>query len=154
MSTPFLAVSRQTYHRGRVARIALLAAGAAVAWAVLRWRPFRVEVAGSSMVPALQPGDWAVGVRGGPIRTGDVVVVRHPGRADREMVKRVTGVPGEGVHPGRTLGADEWFVVGDNAEASTDSRALGPVPRAAIVGRVRLVYWPPDRWGRPHRAPK
>ena len=133
-------------------RIALLAAGAAAAWAALRWRPFRVEVAGSSMAPALHPGDWALAVRGGPIRKGDVVVVRHPDRPGREMVKRVTGTPGEEVHPGRTLGRDEWFVVGDNAEASTDSRTLGPVPRSAIVGRVRFVYWPPDRWGSPDRT--
>jgi nickel-type superoxide dismutase maturation protease len=104
------------------------------------------------MAPTLQPGDWVVAVRPTPIRKGDIVVVRHPDLPEREIVKRVTGVPGEEAHPGRTLRPDEWFVTGDNADASTDSRTLGPVPTSAIVGRVLFVYWPKDRWGSPDRA--
>jgi nickel-type superoxide dismutase maturation protease len=126
--------------------IALLAAGLA-AWAFVRWRPFRVEIAGSSMAPRLLPGDWAVGTSSGGIVRGDVVVVKHPARPDLEMVKRITGVPADEVHPGRDLGPDEWFVAGDHPEASTDSRTFGPVSRGAIVGRVRFVYWPPARMG-------
>jgi hypothetical protein len=63
-----------------------------------------------------------------------------------EMVKRITAGPGDQV-AGRVLGHDDWFVSGDNAEWSTDSRTLGPVPRTAIVGRVRYVYWPPGHAG-------
>ena len=66
------------------------------------------------------------------------------------MVKRITAGPGDDV-AGRVLRIDEWFVAGDNAEWSTDSRRFGPVPRAAIVGRVRYVYWPPGRAGRIRR---
>src|SRR5438105_1454709 len=113
MSAPFLADSRQTYHRRRVRRIALLAAGAVVACAMLEWRPSRVAIQGGSMAPTLLAGDWALATRAGAIRRGDVVVVVHPLRPEREMVKRVTGVPGDHVAPGRVLGPDEWFVAGD-----------------------------------------
>ena len=35
-----------------------------------------------------------------------------------------------------TLAADEFFVLGDNRDSSSDSRYWGAVPRANIVGRV------------------
>jgi type IV secretory pathway protease TraF len=38
------------------------------------------------------------------------------------------------------LGHDEWYVVGDNLNESTDSRQLGPVKTGDIVGRVWLRY--------------
>jgi signal peptidase I len=43
------------------------------------------------------------------------------------------------------LGADEYFVLGDNAPMSADSRVYGPVRRDAIVGVMTLTYWPPSR---------
>ena len=45
-----------------------------------------------------------------------------------------------------TLGADEYFVLGDNSNRSSDSRDFGPVPRKNIVGIADLIYWPPARW--------
>ena len=128
-------------------RFTLLAVGAVVGWALVEWRPFRVEVSGASMAPALLAGDWVLAARAGTIRRGDVVVLVHPLRPRREMVKRVTGVPGDELAPDRRLGPDEWFVAGDNPGASTDSRELGPVPSSAISGRVLFVYWPPERAG-------
>ena len=107
---------------------------------VVKWRPFRVEVRGDSMSPALHAGEWAVAVRG-PARRGAVVVVEHPTRPGFDMVKRLRGFPGDSVG-GRILDADEWWVEGANEGASIDSRTLGPVPRAAIKGRVVAVYAP------------
>jgi len=46
-----------------------------------------------------------------------------------------------------TLGADEYFVSGDNREHSSDSRAWGPIGRSDIVGRVFFRYWPPQKAG-------
>jgi hypothetical protein len=74
-----------------------------------------------------------------------VVVVEHPDRPGYEMVKRVVAVPGDLAPDGRVLDADAFWVEGDSPDASTDSRTFGPVPRSKLGGRVRLVYWPPDR---------
>ena len=102
------------------------------------------------MAPRLRPGDWAIATAPGRLRPGDVVVVRHPGRHGMEMVKRIAAGPGDEV-AGHVLGHHEWFVAGDNPAWSTDSRTFGPVSRAAIVGRIRCVYWPPGRAGRVRR---
>jgi type IV secretory pathway protease TraF len=96
------------------------------------------------MVPTLLPGDQALAVSGRHASRGDVVVVEHPGRPGYEMVKRVTALPGESVEE-RTLDEDEYWVEGDRADASSDSRHFGPVRRAHLKARVVLVYWPKER---------
>ena len=65
---------------------------------------------------------------------GDVVVVRDPERTGKHLLKRVAVGP-EGAN-------DPWavWVVGDNAEASRDSRAFGAVSTEEIVGKAMLKY--------------
>ena len=41
-----------------------------------------------------------------------------------------------------TLGADEYFVLGDNTRNSRDSRYWGAVPKANILGKATRIYWP------------
>jgi len=109
-----------------------------------RYHPFRrVEVVGSSMVPALLPGDRLVVVRlpwRSPFRPGpgQVVALRDPRRPDRILIKRVRSVD-----PG--LGTLE--VEGDSRQFSTDSRTFGPVSRTAVIGTAVYRYAPSGRNG-------
>jgi len=96
------------------------------------------------MAPTLAPGDWALAVAPRTFERGDVVVVEHPGRPGYEMVKRLTGVPGD-VMDGRRLGPDGFWVEGDHEPASTDSRHFGPVRAVALKAKVLFVYGPGDR---------
>jgi signal peptidase I len=145
----------QRYHgeperRPGVGPWAVAVTAALGAWLALR--PFRVAVEGESMTPTLRPGDWVVAIRPRRVRRGDVVVVEDPRTPGFELVKRVVAVPGDwlevadhheqGDAAGLVLGPDEYWVLGDAPDQSTDSRTFGPVTRAAIRGVVRLRYWP------------
>jgi nickel-type superoxide dismutase maturation protease len=100
-------------------------------------RPRRVQVTGPSMEPTLHAGDRLLVGRTGPSKVGDVVALRDPSSPRHIIVKRITAV--------RRV---EVLVLGDNAEASVDSRSFGPVPKSALLGKVLRRYAPPDRAGR------
>lgn len=113
-------------------------------WAVLRYRPSRVAIEGPSMAPTLLPGDQVLVVTPRSYRTGDVVVVEHPGRPGYEMVKRLQGLPGDRIGE-RVLAPDEYWIEGDFDPASTDSRQFGPVTGAELKAKVVVIYLPIDR---------
>jgi nickel-type superoxide dismutase maturation protease len=120
------------------ARVALGLAGAVsllLALGVLLVRPRRLAVEGYSMAPTLLPGDRLLAVRASRIGIGDLVVVRDPRDQARLLVKRVASF-----EPGGRMS-----LIGDNPEASTDSRTFGTVGRAEVVGKVARRYWPPHR---------
>lgn len=83
------------------------------------------RVTGESMLPSLHPGRIVVGIRPGMIRQGDIVIVSHEGL---EKIKRVQQINGLKV-----------YIVGDNPDASTDSRHFGWIRRDQVVARV---VWP------------
>ena len=139
-------VGTQTYHGSAERRpaafplVALVVLGAWVAGALAGawawWRPFRVTVAGGSMRPTFEPGDWLVATRRGRVRVGSIVVIEHPGRPGFELVKRVAHARDGASEPA----PGELWVVGDDPDASTDSRAFGPIRRDAVRGVVRFRY--------------
>jgi type IV secretory pathway protease TraF len=92
------------------------------------------------MAPTLLPG---ARVRISPLpylrqapQRGDVVLIKAPEAANRYDLKRVAAVPGDNVDG--ILGAEDYFVVGDNRAESRDSRAYGPVKISAILGKADL----------------
>jgi nickel-type superoxide dismutase maturation protease len=89
---------------------------------------FTALVQGPSMVPTLRHGDALLVRRGGRVRPGDVVVARFRSRPDLLVVKRAVR-PDDG----------GWWVRGDNALVTDDSRRYGV---ADPIGRVVLRYWP------------
>jgi signal peptidase I len=107
----------------------------------------RFVVEGRSMLRAYSPGDRLVveglSYRFRAPRIGEVVVVRQPGAEGRLDLKRIAAGPGAEVTVRGApdfLGKDEWYVLGDNLDESTDSRELGPVRTADIGGRVWFRY--------------
>jgi nickel-type superoxide dismutase maturation protease len=102
-------------------------------------RVLRITVEGSSMEPALAPGDRVLVVTTRAVRVGDIVAVPDPRDGRRLLVKRVISI-------------DHWHrlisVEGDNRGESTDSREFGPVLSDDIVGRVVYRYAPSSRAGR------
>ncbi len=94
---------------------------------------FTALVREPSMVPTLRDGDAILVRRTGRARPGQVVVVTFPNEPGL-FVKRAVRQEGDG-----------WWVEGDNADVSTDSRRYGP---ATVVGRVVLRWWPRFTWVR------
>jgi signal peptidase I len=109
----------------------------------------------------------------GPQR-GDVIIFNPPFDSQFPFIKRVIGLPGEIVEikdgkvsingttleedeyiaaqPNYTMSAtqvpeNEYFVLGDNRNNSTDSSQGWTVPRNNIIGRAWFVYWPPSKLG-------
>jgi signal peptidase I len=133
---------------GRLTGAAGLLGAALLVLAARRARLEPMLVQGESMLPTLRPGQRiAVGPLRRPPARGDLVVLREPA-GGLEVVKRVVGLPGERVRLADgfqvALGPGKYLVLGDNRAASTDGRAFGPVTTAAMVGRVRFAYWPPQ----------
>ncbi len=48
----------------------------------------------------------------------------------------------------QTVGPEEYFVLGDHRNSSSDSRAWGDVPAKLVYGKAVFVYWPLDKMGR------
>jgi signal peptidase I len=127
----------------------LVPAVALVAWLILlRSRFLVVTVHGVSMEPTYRSGDRLLVRRAklNRVRTGQVVVVQVDATTPDDptggrLVKRAVAVPGDPVPPqipvpGPRVPVDSLLVLGDNPARSNDSRRLGYLPAAALIGVV------------------
>lgn len=114
---------------------------------VLRRRLLIVTVEGVSMEPTHRPGDRLLVRRAtlAGVRRGAVVVVTAPSGAPPTdpplMVKRAVALPGDAVPagipvPDAMVPSGHLVVLGDNAAQSADSRTMGFLPAAAVIGVV------------------
>ena len=50
--------------------------------------------------------------------------------------------------PKQTVPEGYCFVLGDNRNRSMDSRGVGVIPLAEIIGSVQYIFWPAESWSR------
>lgn len=162
---------RKEYSRVmRTTVFALLVVTAAAAIVAVLMFPV-LQIKGMGMSNTLNSGDVVVAMGCGEYARGDVIAFYFD---DTLLVKRVVAVGGDTVDKddegnvlvngtlldepyavGKKDGgwdislpyqvpAEELFVLGDNREASTDSRtaAMGTVEQDAVVGKLLLRVWP------------
>lgn len=138
-------------------------------------QPHRVK--GESMTPNFEDGELIltekVSYRFSAPKRGDVIVFKAPGTNKLDYIKRIIGLPGDHLvidngsiyineqklkekyetqatqsEINLVVGEGQYFVLGDNRSASSDSRVFGPIDRSAIEGRAWVVYWPIIKYGK------
>ena len=145
--------------------IVMLMAIAAMAAVQITLRP--IIVTGDSMTPAYKNGEFILTKRIKSLTDidyGTVIVFKDVASGNKLYIKRVEGLPGDDIRiedgylirngevideglpliensglaaEGIMIPEDSVFVLGDNRNASTDSRETGPISMSDIKGTVR-----------------
>ena len=130
-------------------------------------------VPSGSMAPTVVAGDriFVETERRSAPKRGEIWLFGVPGPANH--IKRVVGLPGDSIEvaggrvlidgraldepylagpmnyvvPPVRLKTGQYFMLGDNRNASNDSHLSGPVPEDRLIGRVEFRPWPPGRIG-------
>ncbi|MCQ4863210.1 signal peptidase I [Pseudoflavonifractor phocaeensis] len=167
---------KSRYSRTLRSTIAILVVVAAVAVLVATlWMPV-LRIYGSSMAPTLNDGQIVISLKTIDFKTGDIAAFYY---GNKLLIKRyIAGasdwvyIDEDGTVSVNSIELDEpylaekalgqtnidmpyqvpdkrYFLMGDNREASVDSRntAVGCVSEEQIVGKVVFCIWPIDRFG-------
>jgi signal peptidase I len=148
---------------------------AVAVFALLRLTVQSYTVVMSSMEPNFQEGECImvnkVCYRSSGPQRGEVIIFDPPFDSEYPFIKRVIGLPGETVEikdgkvsingtpleeeyimappnytmPTTEVPKNEYFVLGDNRNNSTDSSKGWTVPRDNIIGKAWFIYWPPSK---------
>ncbi|MCE9558513.1 MAG: signal peptidase I [Armatimonadetes bacterium] len=122
---------------------------------VFLWQTFfTIQVKGNSMLTTFHNGERLLATKAywlvGELKRNDVVVIKgdDPGEF---LIKRINRLGGEDVdflnipnnwsiEKGKyTVPEGDYYVLGDNAPESEDSRFFGPVEASRIVGKVIVL---------------
>jgi signal peptidase I len=105
-------------------------------------------------------------------KRGDIIVFHSPNTTGTDLIKRIIGLPGDTIkiedgkvyinntplaepyiseppnykYPTDQVPPDQYFVLGDNRNNSTDSHTGWFLPRQNIIGKAWITYWPPPYW--------
>lgn len=145
---------------------------ALVLFVAINFLTARIRVDGSSMEPSFHDGDYVIvnrlAYQLGDIQRGDVIVFPYPLNEEDDYIKRVIGLPGDRIavyggavyvngqpvtepyvleapredEPESIVPEGYVFVMGDNRNASSDSRSWGPLHIDKIIGKAVFRYWP------------
>lgn len=131
------------------------------------------EIKGTSMQPGLCDQQRVMLLKlGYTIQRGDIVIFSARDGSQKDLIKRVIGLPGDDVevtdegvyvngekldepylkaelaharfreHRRRRVPAGKYYVLGDNRRDSLDSRSFDAIDGASIKGKVVLRWWP------------
>ena len=116
--------------------LSIFAALFLILWGVRRYVVSVNYINSGSMEPPPLIGDIVLGKHWGvEAKRGDIVLFKHEGK---RCIKRLAGAMGDkmAMHGGRLciVPSKHFFLLGDNREASMDSRFYGPIPQSEVLG--------------------
>lgn len=134
------------------------------------------EIKGRSMEPSFKTGQRVIVLKAFyEVQRSDVVVFASTEDANKDLIKRVVGLPGDQIEwrdgrvyvngeplqetyvehaapayetsSGETVPPGRLYVLGDNRPDSHDSRYFHSIPQSNLKGEVVLRWWPFEDFG-------